>query len=283
MPRDQEFENIPSPSDMDGDVSGQEEVEGGSNVDMTVQSDEAEGKQMGFMDHLTELRSMLLWIVLGIVIASGICAYFIDFIIKEILLAPARNADMKLQNLQTYGQVYFYFKAILWSGVVLSIPHTLYQIWRFVEPALYNNEKSWAKTIVFFTSFCFIAGITFAYYVMVPPMLGFATDFGTDVIQNITDVNEYWSTLMMVILAAGIFFEMPMVSYVLSRGGLLSPGVLKKYRRHSIVVILIMAAIITPSPDPINQMIVGVPIYILYEISIIVSRAAFKKYAEPLD
>jgi len=113
-------------------------------------------------------------------------------------------------------------------------------------------------------------------------MLSFATSFGTDIILNLTDINEYWDTIMMVILAAGLFFEMPMVSYVLSRGGLLSPGVLKKYRRHSIVIILVLAAIITPSPDPINQSIVAGPIYVLYELSIFISAWAFKKYAAPL-
>lgn len=278
MPRDQEFDDQPEFSAPKGSGKGMD----AGHVEVSSENEPSE-KEMGFMDHLTELRSTLIWIVVGIVIAAILGGIYIEEIVEYILLKPARDAGMKLQNQQPYGQVYFFFKTILWCGVVLSLPHTLFQIWRFIAPALYKNEQSWAKTIVLFTTFCFLSGISFAYFVMLPPMLNFAADFGSETILNLTDINQYWDTMMMVILAAGAFFEMPMVAYVLSRGGLLSPGVLRKYRRHSIVIILILAAIITPSPDPINQTIVAGPIYILYELSIIISAWAFKKYAAPLQ
>ena len=283
MPRDQDFPELePQKSTSENQAEEDSYVDSGSATAEIENPEENESKGMGFMQHLAELRSTLLWIVAGIAVAAILGGIFIEEIIDYVLLLPAKNANMKLQNQQPYGQVYFFFKTVLWCGIVVSLPHTLYQIWRFVEPALYKHEKSWAKTIVLFTTFCFLSGISFAYFVMLPPMLSFASDFGSDMILNLTDINEYWDTIMMVILAAGLFFEMPMVSYVLSRGGLLSPGVLRKYRRHSIVIILILAAIITPSPDPVNQTIVAGPIYLLYEISILVSSWAFKKYAEPL-
>jgi sec-independent protein translocase protein TatC len=289
MPRDQDFDLPEEGAELPTGGRPKDGIDKDGNLDsghIEVSRDEPEAteeqKQMTFMDHLSDLRNMILWIIGGVALAAIVGGIYIEEIINYVLLLPAKNAGMKLQNQQPYGQVYFFFKTILWAGVVLSLPHTLYQIWRFVEPALYKNEKSWAKTIVLFTTFCFISGITFAYFVMLPPMLSFASGFGSDLILNLTDINMYWDTIMMVILAAGLFFEMPMVSYVLSRGGMLSPGVLRKYRRHSIVIILILAAIITPSPDPLNQTIVAGPIYILYEISILISAWAFKKYAEPL-
>jgi sec-independent protein translocase protein TatC len=113
---------------------------------------------------------------------------------------------------------------------------------------------------------------------MIPSMLEFSANFGTDNIRNLIDINDYWGFLMLMILSAGVFFELPMVSFVLSRFGLLTPRFLKKYRRHAIVIILIIAAILTPSPDPFNQLIVASPIYILYEISIIISAVSIKKY-----
>jgi len=123
--------------------------------------------------------------------------------------------------------------------------------------------------------------VAFSYFVMIPSMLAFAASFGTDQIKNIIDINEYFSFITMILLASGIVFEMPMVSYVLSRVGILTPKFLRKYRRHSIVLILIIAAVITPTPDPISQLIFAAPLFVLYELSIFISYTASKKYNVP--
>lgn len=235
--------------------------------------------EMGFWDHLEELRNRIIYGFIALILGCFVAAYFIDPIMNYVLLLPAKQSGLELQNLKVFGKPMLYFKVIVLSGFVIAFPVILFQIWKFIEPALYNNEKSWARKITFFTSFCFLIGISFAYFVMIPSMLAFSAGFGADDnIKNTIDINEYWSFLMLMILTAGIFFEMPMVSFILSRIGMLNPQLLRKYWRHSAVVILIIAAILTPSPDPFNQLIVAVPIYILYEISIIISQFAYKKY-----
>ena len=238
----------------------------------------SEQAEMGFMDHLSELRKRLVYIVLSILFGAAVSGYFIEPIMNGILLKPALDAGLDLQNLRVFGMPMLYFKVVLIAGVIIAIPFILFQLWKFVEPALYKAERGWAKRITFFTTFCFVCGICFAYYVMIPSMLKFSADFGSVNVKNLIDINEYWGFILLMILAAGIFFELPMVSFVLSRFGLLTPRFLRKYRRHAIVVILIIAAILTPSPDPFNQLIVAVPIYVLYEISIIVSAVSIRKY-----
>ncbi len=247
---------------------------------------EIEDKQeseMGFMDHFTELRKRLVWSVIGLVIASGIAAFFYQDLVNSFLLVPAKSVGMELQNLKPFGQVFLTFKIVLYAGVTISLPFILYQIWCFIRPGLYDHERSWAKWIVLFTFICFICGVLFSYYVMIPQMLSFSVDFGTKDIKNVIDINEYWSFIMMLLLTAGIFFEMPVVAYILSRAGLVTPNFLRKYRRHSIVVILIIAAIVTPTPDPFNQLVVALPIYILFEISILISAMALKQYIKSRD
>lgn len=235
--------------------------------------------EMGFWQHLEELRNRIIYGFIALIIGCIISAYYIEPIMNYVLLLPAQKSGLELQNLKVFGKPMLYFKVIVLSGFIISMPYLLFQIWKFIEPALYKNEKSWARKITFFTTFCFLCGISFAYFVMIPSMLSFSASFGAgDNIKNTIDINEYWSFLMLMIITAGIFFEMPMISFILSRIGLLTPILLRKYWRHSAIIILILAAILTPSPDPFNQLIVAVPIYILYEISIIVSKFASKKY-----
>jgi sec-independent protein translocase protein TatC len=233
---------------------------------------------MGFFDHIGELRKTILWSAFFIGLACIVSGVFITELIEKLLLGPALDAGLELQNLRTMGQPFLYFKIILYAGFVIAFPFVVWQIWKFVEPALYKNEKNWARGITFFTTICFLTGLVFAYSVMIPSMLAFSAGFGTEKIKNIIDVNNYFSFITLQLIASGLFFELPMVSFVLSRAGLLTPEFMRKYRRHAIVVILLVAAIITPSPDPFNQMIVATPIYVLYELSIIISKIALNKY-----
>lgn len=237
--------------------------------------EEKETEQVGFFSHIEELRKRILfalvWLILGCIIAG----VFIEFIMNNILLLPATIAHIKLQNLQPFGIPFLYFKLIFVVGLILSFPLILFELWKFVEPALYVEEKKWARRIAFFTTFCFILGILFAYFVMVPSMLAFANSFGSKNIENNIDINEYFGFITTMLLGAGLIFEMPMLSYVLTKFNVITPQLLSKYWRHSIIVIFIIAAILTPTPDPVNQMIFAIPLLILYFVSIWVSKISY--------
>ena len=241
---------------------------------------EEQHSEMGFFDHLEELRKRLLWAAVGIVAGCMVSGFFIDTLMNEILLKPALFYNLKLQNLRPFGQPFLYFKLVFVIGIILSFPLTLYQLWLFVAPGLYEHEQSWARRITFFTSLCFIAGVAFAYFVMIPGMLSFTSNFGTKAIENNLDINEYFGFMTTTLLAAGLIFELPMITYVLTKVGMVTPRLMRTYRRHAIVVILIIAAVLTPSPDPVNQLIFAIPLWILYEISILISQFALKKPAE---
>lgn len=236
--------------------------------------------EMGFFDHLEELRKRLLWAAVGVALGCAVAGFFIDTLMNEVLLKPALLYNIKLQNLRPFGQPFLYFKLIFVLGVIMSFPFILYQLWLFVAPGLYEHEQSWAGRITFFTSVCFLTGVAFAYFVMVPAMLQFTASFGTTAIENNFDITEYFGFISTTILAAGLIFELPMITYVLSKVGMVTPGLMRTYRRHAIVLILIIAAILTPSPDPVNQLIFAFPLWVLYEISIVISKFALKQPAE---
>ncbi|TAL70248.1 MAG: twin-arginine translocase subunit TatC [Bacteroidetes bacterium] len=243
-----------------------------------TEQDESQ-EEMGFLGHLQELRKRVILAMVGIIIGCIISGVFINQLMDWILLKPATSVHMNLQNLRPFGQAFLYFKVIFVVGIIIAIPFILYQLWKFIAPGLYLRERKWVSKITFFTSLCFFSGVVFAYFVMIPTMLKFAASFGSSDIKNIIDINEYFSFLSLMLLASGIVFEMPMISYVLSRVGILSPRFLRKYRRHSIVVILIIAAVLTPTPDPINQLIFAMPLFVLYELSILISKIAEKRYS----
>jgi sec-independent protein translocase protein TatC len=233
--------------------------------------------EMSFLEHIDELRKRIIISIVGIIVGCILVGIKIDFIIENILLRPAIQAGLKLQNLQPFGQPFLYFKVITIGGVIIALPFVLYQIWKFVAPGLYPNEKKWVRLITFFTAICFFCGVAFAYFVMIPIMLNFSAYFGTKAIENKFDVNHYFGFISMMVLVTGLVFEMPMVSFILSRFGILTSKFLRKYRRHSIVVILIIAAVLTPTPDPINQLIFALPLFVLFELSIWISALAERK------
>ncbi len=232
--------------------------------------------EMSFMDHISELRKRLFYIVIGLLITMAISGIFIEYFINWILLNPAVEYQLKLQNLRPFGQPILYFKLIFLAGLILGIPWILYQLWKFIAPGLYQNERKWVVAIITSSTFAFICGVSFAYFVMLPSMISFAASFGSKAIENIIDVNEYISFFTTIVLASGLIFELPILSFILTKIGIINSKFLRKYWRHSIVVILILAAIITPTPDPVNQMVFAVPLMVLYEISILVSKIVEK-------
>lgn len=238
---------------------------------------ENQGRELGFLGHMEELRSRIIKALLWLMVGIAVSAFFVDDLISFVVLEPATSEGLKIQNLKPFGQAFLYFKVAILGGFVISFPMILNQLWKFVEPGLYKKEKKWARRITVFTSFCFLVGIAFAYYVMLPSMMNFAANFGSEQIENQIDVSEYMSFFIMIILASGLLFELPMITYVLSKLGLVTPTFLRKYRRHAIIVVLIVAAVITPTPDPITQMIFAAPLFVLYELSIFVSKFSYSE------
>ena len=235
---------------------------------------------IGFFDHLEELRNRIIYAFIGVIAACIITGIFIDPLMNFILLQPAAKAGVSLQNLKPFGVPLLYFKVIFLSGIILAFPFILYQLWKFIAPGLYDNERHWVTKITFFTSFCFLMGVAFAYFFMIPTMLEFASSFGSSMIRTDIDVNEYFGFMTMILLAAGLIFEMPMISFVLAKLGIINAKMLRKYWRHSAVGILVIAAVVTPTPDPVNQMFFAIPLLILYEISILVAKMGGKKKIE---
>jgi sec-independent protein translocase protein TatC len=238
--------------------------------------------EMGFFDHLEELRWRIIYSLLGIVIGAIIVWFFKDFIMDGILLRPAVENKLHLQNLRPFGQVMIYMEVAVFGGILISIPNIFYQIWRFVAPGLYKHERKYVKWIVIFTSLCFLIGVVFAYFAILPAAFAFFVNFGSKSIENNIAVDHYFEFILMLMLGAGLVFELPMASFFLSKLGILSPKFMRKYWRHAIVIIFIVAAALSPGPDPISMLLLAIPLVLLHEISIWISRMAYKKKA-PTD
>ncbi len=234
-------------------------------------------KEMTFLEHLEELRWRIIYSIIGIVVGTILAWIFIDFLVDVVLLKPAKDSGAVLQNLRPFGQLFLYMQIAIMVGMIISIPNLFYQFWQFISPALRSKEKKYIFWIVVFSSICFLGGIAFAYFAMLPLTLKFAAEFGSESIKNEFSIDEYMSIIISVMLAAGLVFELPMISFFLSKLGILKPSFMKKYRRHSIVIIMILAAFLTPGADPVSQLVLAVPLVVLYEISIFISKISQKK------
>lgn len=244
---------------------------------MATPQDSEKSTVGGFLSHLEDLRWTLVKTALGLVVTTAIAAYFIDFIFDDILLSPLKqfNPPVHLQNLKPYGQVVLYLQVGLFSGVILGIPWVLYQIWNFIYPALHTKEVKYIRMIVIFSSFFFLLGVAFSYFVVIPYSVAFFIGFGTPMIENNLAADEYLSFIIQILLAGGILFELPMVSYFLSKIGILTPPFMRHYRRYAYFIVVVVAGVITP-PDVISQIMLGVPMIVLYELSIYVSGVVQK-------
>lgn len=242
--------------------------------------DEVNDQEMSFLDHLEELRWRIVKAVSAVLIAAIGAAYFSDFLVKIVLMGPLLKVGLKAQVLTPYGIMLLYMQVVLSAGLIIAMPFVLYQLWQFIAPGLLPTERKYAWWIVFFTSLCFAMGIAFGYFVLVPTALKFFSEFGTDTFQLNVSADNYISFMLSLIIGAGVVFELPMVSYFLSKLGLLTPKFMRKYRRHAIVVILIISAVVTPTPDIITQSLLAAPMIFLYEISIFISKYAQKKTTE---
>ena len=231
---------------------------------------EPEG-EMGFLDHLEELRWRIIKGLLAIIVGSAVSFGFIDQIL-EILLKPttATSYRIALQVLSVQGMFLIKWFIAFISGFVLAMPVVVYQIWRFVTPGLKINEKRYALPVVLFACISFITGVSFGYLVLIPFSLEFFSGMGAGLVENNFSITYYFSFLTWLLLGAGLVFQLPVLSLFLSAIGVLTPPFMRHYRRHAVVTILILSSFITP-PDPVSMLMMAVPLVVLYEISIGVS------------
>ena len=222
-------------------------------------------EEMNFIGHLDELRSRLIRSGIALLVVMVLCAFFSDTLVNQILIAPLKNSSdtIVLQNLVPYGQISLYLQVIFFSGFILAFPFFVHQIWQFVLPGLKEKEKSATRFVISFVSLSFFAGIAFGYFIFVPISLKFFAGFGTPLIENNIAVQDYVSFFIGALLTAGLVFELPFISYVLSKIGLLTPAFMRFYRKHAIITLLIVAAIVTPSTDLVTQLVIAVPMILL--------------------
>ena len=244
---------------------------------------EFDQREMSFLDHLEELRWHIVKSAVGLALAMILCAVFAEFIVQKVLLAPLLAVGLKAQVLAPYGIVMLYIQAVLVCGLVLSMPNTLYWLWKFVAPGLMPNERRYVSGIVGSTSFFFFAGCAFGYFILVPTALTFFANFGTENISLNIAVDRYITFLLALVLGTGLVFELPMVAYFLAKLGIISAAFMRKYRRHAYVVILLIAGIVTPTPDMVTQLLMASPMFVLYELSIFIVKVVYKKKEEKAD
>lgn len=262
--------------------------------------DDPQEKEMGFLDHLEELRWHLVRAVASVLVFSVVAFLFKD-IIFELILGPTQSdfwtyqqlckladmintpalclgdMDMIIQNRTITGQFVWHIKSSLVVGLILGFPYTFWEIWRFVKPGLRNNEKKASRGVVLVVTFLFLVGVLFGYFIVTPLSFNFLYNYELSIkIDNIIDLSSIIGMVATLALACGVMFQLPVVTYILSKAEIITPKLMKRYRRHSIVVILIISAIITP-PDVISQIMIALPLTFLYEVSIVISRRIQKK------
>ena len=230
-----------------------------------------ESSQMSFLEHLEELRWRLIKSIVTVLLGGAISFLFIDEIL-QFLISPIKDLSNPpdLQVLKVQGMFMIKWGVALLGGVVLAIPVLTYQLAKFIGPGLHNNEKKIMFPLVFFSYLAFLIGVVFAFVVLIPYSLNFFTSMGMVEVNNNFSINYYFNFITMLLLGSGVIFELPIIVFILSSMGILTPAFMRHYRRHAVISILILSAFITP-PDPISLIFMSIPLAILYEISIGVS------------
>lgn len=264
--------------------------------------DEPSGeKEMSFLDHLEELRWHIIRSLAATAVFTIVAFFNVKWVFQNVILAPAKadfptwralckighlvdNLDLcisdiplQLQSRYMTGQFTITIVAAFIIGLTISFPYVAWELWRFIRPGLKKKERSGSRGVVGAISFLFFLGVSFGYYLIAPLMVYMMVNYQiSDMIVNEFDITSYVQTVVVLVFGAGILFQLPVVIYFLSKLGIVTPAFLRKYRKHSFIIILIIAAIITP-PDPLSQTIVTIPLYLLFEISILISARVEKK------
>jgi len=260
-----------------------------------------EMEEMSFLDHMEELRWHVLRSLAAVIVLMVIAFISKEIIFHHILLGPSRanfytyqllckisnmmkvsafcieELPFEIQSRKLTGQFTMHLLASFVAGIIIAFPYIFWEIWRFIKPALYGNEKKFARGTVFFVSILFFTGVMFGYYVIVPLSINFLSSYQVDeTIINQIDISNYVSTVTTLVMISGLVFQFPVFSFFLSRAGLISVAFLQKYQKHAIVIIMILSAIITP-PDPASQILIAIPIFFLYQLSILIAKKVEKK------
>lgn len=228
--------------------------------------------EMPFLEHLEELRWRLIRSLIALAVGMIVCFILAKFIL-QILTYPASRLDPPLifQFLKVQGILIVYLEIGFFGGLTLALPFIVYQIWTFIAPGLMPTERKYFLPLIGSSTALFMIGLLFAYFVILPFALNFFIGLApTDIAANIA-IDFYISFAIRLLFLFGLVFEMPIVSYFLSKVGLLTSPIMKKYRRHAIVSIFVLAALLTP-PDPITQVFLGIPLILLYEFSIYIVK-----------
>ena len=252
--------------------------------------------KQSIISHLTDLRWHLTRSMFAILIGSVIAFINKTFIFDKIIFACKENTfptyiflcnlsekfciqDMPfiLMNVEMSGQFTMHLLVSLTSGIIISFPYLVFETWSFVAPALYKREKLFSIIFSFFSFILFLMGVLFAYYVIVPFSINFLSSYTvSDSIENNIHFISFIKTITTLVLTSGFLFQLPLIIYFLTKFNLISPKQLKQYRRHAFVIILILASILTP-PDIFSQVLIGLPIFLLYELSILISILTIRR------
>lgn len=258
--------------------------------------------EMSFLDHLEDLRWLLIRCTLAIIIGAVIAFFFADFIFDEIIFGPKDpnfityhwfceaskffgsdgegfcnlTMNFDVQSRVMSGQFNAHIWTAITAGFIIAFPVILWELWKFISPALYDKEKKGAKFFIFVSSILFFLGVLFGYFIITPLSINFLAGYQVSKqIHNDIDLDSYISLIRSTTLSCGLVFELPIVMFFLSKLGLVTPTFLRTYRKYAIVIILIIAAIVTP-PDVVSQITVSIPLLILYEASIFISGWVLK-------
>ncbi len=265
-------------------------------------NDNSENGEMSFLDHLEVLRWHLVRSIVAVVVTAIVVFSLGKTVFEKIIFAPKEpgfisykffcaiseatclNAPKLELNKIVLGEVFFtHIKVSVFLGIVISMPYIIWEVWRFIKPGLYNNERKYARGFVAVSSFLFMLGIAFGYYIITPFAVSFLSNYTLveGAVTETTSLSSYVSYLTMFTFPSGILFQLPILVYFLTKIGVITPKFLRTYRRHAYVLLLVISAVITP-PDVVSQVLICIPLYILYEISILISKRVYKKSQQEL-
>lgn len=268
---------------------------------MATPLDQPAEKEMSFLDHLEELRWHIVRAIAAILVISIGVFLAKDLVWDTIIFGPARadfvtfrllckmgewansdalcidNVPFMIQSRKMTGQFTMHITSSFVIGLIVSFPYVFWEIWRFIQPGLYPKERNSSRGAVLYVALLFMTGVSFGYFVMSPLAVNFLSNYQvSSLVTNEFDITSYVSTVSMLVMGSGILFQLPIVVYFLTKVGLVNPKLMRTYRKHAIVVILILGALLTP-PDPLSQVLIAIPLFGLYQFSIFISGRVIKR------
>jgi sec-independent protein translocase protein TatC len=248
-----------------------------------MENNKPEEGRMPLTSHLEELKGRVIRILIVVGTGFGVCYLFKDWSFRVITkpLVDALPAQSAMIFTGLPEAFFIHMKIAFFASLLLTAPYTLFEIWRFISPGLYKVERRLVFPFVFFSSILFLGGVLFGYFVALPPAFSFFVSFSTDFLKPMISFREYLDLTLKFLLAFGLCFEMPVFMFFLAKIGVVNAKMLSKQRRYAILIIFIAAAILTPSPDVFSQILMAIPLMVLYEVSIIVVKFARRDKPAP--